>query len=119
MKLKPCPMCGGPANFKELADQELYVECSRCHLATGFARVEKCDRHDFVAGLWNDRIKANAELREINVELLAALRECLANLAPCNNGPVNRYNCPACRARHGAEKAIAKAEGNPEPEFPL
>lgn len=51
------------------------------------------------------------ELTAINAELLAALRECLANLAPCNNGPVNRQNCPTCLARNGAEKAIAKVEG--------
>lgn len=61
MKLKQCPMCGGTSEFKELSDQDLYVECSRCHLSTGFAIVEKCDRHVFIAGMWNSRVPTQAE----------------------------------------------------------
>ncbi|MBD5142111.1 MAG: hypothetical protein HDT22_00630 [Ruminococcus sp.] len=62
--LKPCPFCGGIAEFKLLApsifesnsDTAIYVECSNCKIRT--KSVEKSIDYtakEIVAEIWNTR----------------------------------------------------------------
>lgn len=55
IKLKPCPFCGGRAEFVTL-DRYLYrhvVQCTKCEAITGGSAYEN---DEYNAGIWNKRI---------------------------------------------------------------
>lgn len=52
--LKPCPFCGGKAEFVKMADVRHKVRCSVCHTLSGFGTREKDD--ELNALNWNKRV---------------------------------------------------------------
>lgn len=63
-QLKPCPFCGGIAEFKQFANpkSKAYVECCECHCHTDGYRYGSqynsfAENKKIHAEIWNSRIK--------------------------------------------------------------
>lgn len=59
-ELKPCPFCGGKAEFRYLKYAS-YIFCSRCHVLVGvdFCFSESQDEEKIVTEAWNRRVGEN------------------------------------------------------------
>lgn len=87
-ELKPCPFCGGKADYIKTEDRERYphrVACTVCGTQTNGSAF-KCDSYN--SGRWNTRHLTRADIpesliKEIQAEALDNALKSMAN--PLNN----------------------------------
>ena len=60
-ELKPCPFCGGEAEF-HIYGRSCNVVCSRCQIGT---RLEHIDEYEVAVSAWNTRATIPGEICEL------------------------------------------------------
>lgn len=74
MKLKPCPFCGGGAEFRRSGRQGHYIACKGCDSSSTMFTALKGDVRDLLIQTWNSRYIPNSSPLSSQVHDVAAIR---------------------------------------------